>query len=187
MFLQANVRKWTALLRVCYCFVSNMNWNNRISIWQVLRLTWHDNNASEQCMISNSPQNSEIFIQQNFLETTICNFAHFRRLNVCIIKTSSFTTFLKPTHKKQSYVYVIQTLRSLHHQMSQNLTHWGWDKMATIFQTTFSNAFSWMKIYELWLRFHWRLFPGVHLTTFKHWFKWWLGADQAISHYLNLW
>ena len=26
------------------------------------------------------------------------------------------------------------------------LTHWGCDKMAAIFQTTFSNAFSWMKI-----------------------------------------
>ena len=25
------------------------------------------------------------------------------------------------------------------------LTHWGWDKMATILQMTFSNAFSWMK------------------------------------------
>ena len=28
------------------------------------------------------------------------------------------------------------------------LTHWGRDKMAAIFQTTFSNAFSWMKIYK---------------------------------------
>ena len=28
------------------------------------------------------------------------------------------------------------------------LTHWGPVKMATIFQTTFSNAFSWMKIYQ---------------------------------------
>ena len=29
--------------------------------------------------------------------------------------------------------------------------------MAAIFQT-FSNAFSWMKMYEFWLRFHWSLF-----------------------------
>ena len=27
------------------------------------------------------------------------------------------------------------------------LTHWGRDKMAAIFQMTFSNAFSWMKMY----------------------------------------
>ena len=29
------------------------------------------------------------------------------------------------------------------------LTHWGRDKMAALFQTTFSNAFSWMKMYQL--------------------------------------
>ena len=28
------------------------------------------------------------------------------------------------------------------------LTHWGRDKMADIFQTTSSNAFSWMEMYE---------------------------------------
>ena len=28
------------------------------------------------------------------------------------------------------------------------LTHWGWDRMAAIFQTTFSDAFSWMKIFK---------------------------------------
>ena len=33
------------------------------------------------------------------------------------------------------------------------LTHWGQDKMATISQT-FWNAFSWLKMYEFWLRFH---------------------------------
>ena len=35
------------------------------------------------------------------------------------------------------------------------------------------------------LRFHWSLFPRVKLTIFQHWFRWWLGADQATSHYLN--
>ena len=38
------------------------------------------------------------------------------------------------------------------------LTHWGRDKMDTISQTIFSNAFSWMKIFEFWLKFHWSLF-----------------------------
>ena len=44
-----------------------------------------------------------------------------------------------------------------------------------------------MKIYEFQLQFHWSLFLRVQLTTFKHWFRWWLGADQATSHYLNQW
>ena len=67
------------------------------------------------------------------------------------------------------------------------LTHWGRERMAAISQTTFSNAFSWMKIYEFRLKFHWSLFPRVQLTIFQHWFRQWLGADQATSHYLNQW
>ena len=51
------------------------------------------------------------------------------------------------------------------------LTHWGRDKMAAIFQTTFSNGFSWMKMYEFRLTFHWSLFPRVQLTIFQHWFR----------------
>ena len=47
------------------------------------------------------------------------------------------------------------------------LTHWGQDKMATIFQT-FSNAFSWMKIYEFCIRFHWSLFLRFKLIIFQH-------------------
>ena len=34
------------------------------------------------------------------------------------------------------------------------LTHWGRDKMATVWQTTLSNAFSRMKMYDFRLRFH---------------------------------
>ena len=67
------------------------------------------------------------------------------------------------------------------------LTHWGRERMAAISQTTYSNAFLWMKIYEFRLKFHWSLFPRVQLTIFQHWFRWWLGADQATSHYLNQW
>ena len=67
------------------------------------------------------------------------------------------------------------------------LTHWGWDRMAANFLTTFSNAFSWMKTFEFRFKFHWILFLGVQLTIFQHWFWWWLGIGQAPSHYLNQW
>ena len=43
-------------------------------------------------------------------------------------------------------------------------------QMATIFQTIFSNAFSWMKMCWFRLMFHWSLFPRVKLTIFQHWF-----------------
>ena len=51
------------------------------------------------------------------------------------------------------------------------LTHWGRDKIDAISQTTFSNAFSWMKMLELRLKFHWSLFPRVQLTISQHWFR----------------
>ena len=67
------------------------------------------------------------------------------------------------------------------------LTHGGRDKMAAMSQTTFSNEFSWMKTFEFRLRFGWNLFLRFELTTFQHLFRWWLGADQVTSHYLNQW
>ena len=60
-------------------------------------------------------------------------------------------------------------------------------QMAAIFQTTLSNGFSWIKMYEFRLTFHWNLFLRVELTIFQHWFRQWLGAVQATSHYLNQW
>ena len=51
------------------------------------------------------------------------------------------------------------------------LTHWGRDKMAAISQTTLSNAFSWIKILEFRLKFHWNLLLRVQLTIFQHWFR----------------
>ena len=51
------------------------------------------------------------------------------------------------------------------------LTHWGRDKMATIFQTTFSIAFPWMKMYDFQLKFQWRLFLRIKLTIFQHWLR----------------
>ena len=67
------------------------------------------------------------------------------------------------------------------------LTHWVRDKMDAISQTTFSSAFSWMKIFEFRLKYHWSLFLKLQLTTFQHWFRQWLGADQATSHYMKQW
>ena len=54
---------------------------------------------------------------------------------------------------------------------NQLLTHWGRDKMDAISQTTFSKAFSWMKMKEFRLGFHWSLFLRFELTIFQHWFR----------------
>ena len=44
-------------------------------------------------------------------------------------------------------------------------------KWRQISLTTFSNAFSWKKIYKFRLRFYWSLFPRVQSTIFPHWFR----------------
>ena len=44
-------------------------------------------------------------------------------------------------------------------------------QMDAISQTTFSNAFSWLKMFEFRLKFHWSLFLRVQLTIFQHWFR----------------
>ena len=69
-------------------------------------------------------------------------------------------------------------------QVPYALTYWGQCKMV-VFSQTFWNAFSWMKMHEFSLKFHQSLFLTVWLTVFQHWFRSWLGTDQATSHYLN--
>ena len=45
------------------------------------------------------------------------------------------------------------------------LTHFHLDKMASISQMTFSNAFFLMKSFVSWFKFHWTLFLNVQLTV----------------------
>ena len=62
--------------------------------------------------------------------------------------------------------------------MSWHLKHWGWDKMASILQTTFSNAFSPMKTFIFGIKFYWSLFLRVQSTICHY-------TEEATSHYVN--
>ena len=67
---------------------------------------------------------------------------------------------------------------------SGTLTHCGRDKMAAIFQTTFSNAFSWMKMFKLRLRFHWSLFqkgPMNNIPALVQIMAWRRPGDKPLS------
>ena len=79
----------------------------------------------------------------------------------------TLNTTIQDVHYTGSSVYKPFDIH-LYHNL---LTHWGRDKMSAIFSTTFSNAFSWMKMYEICLIFHWSLFLGFELTIFQHWFR----------------
>ena len=52
---------------------------------------------------------------------------------------------------------------------ANRLKHWGRDKIATILETTFSNAFSLLKMNEFRLIFYWSLFLRFKLTILQHW------------------
>ena len=45
------------------------------------------------------------------------------------------------------------------------LAHWVRGKIAAISQTTFSDPFSWIKVYGFRLRLHWNLFLGFELVV----------------------
>ena len=58
------------------------------------------------------------------------------------------------------------TLFTLHIYVIYVNTHWDWDKMAAICQTTLPNAFFWMEMCEYRLRFHRSLFIRVQSIIF---------------------
>ena len=84
------------------------------------------------------------------------------------------------THKKQ-YKHVITATKIQDMEPLIALTLHPWTK----WQTTITNAFSWMKMTEFRFEIFWNLFPGVELTISQHWSMWWLGVEQATSHYLK--
>ena len=65
------------------------------------------------------------------------------------------------------YVYTFNTLRPR--------------RMAAISRTTFSNTFSWIKMYQFRLRFLWSLFLKLQLTIFQHCFS--IGSDNGLAQH----
>ena len=61
------------------------------------------------------------------------------------------------------------------HVAKGHLKHWGWDRVADISKMLFSSAFYSMK-----------MFAEV-CSQGSNWFRYWLGAEQVASHYLNQW
>ena len=111
----------------------------------------------------NSNRNSNISIQENVFENDVCKMAAIlfqpQYVNLSKFRCSWMVNSLCPAVAGSKV------------SITSNLTHWGRDKMAAIFQTTFSKGFSWMKMYQFRLTFHWSLFLGVQLTIFQHWFR----------------
>ena len=100
--------------------------------------------------------------------------------NCCRYNDEQTTKQTKAINNSYIYIYhvnVTQTvpdispLMPMHQDPLLVSLHWGQNKMAAIYQTTFSNTFYWMKMHEFRLRFHWSLFLRVQLTIFQYWFR----------------
>ena len=96
---------------------------------------------------------------------------------ICIIKffkifeVVTFLVFLLPP----KYFFFHDFTNTVHYGSSnwdyKWLTQCDRDKIATIFHVTFSNGFSWMKMFEFRLKFCWSLFLRVLLTVSRHCFR----------------
>ena len=104
--------------------------------------------------------NSEVFIQELALKCLIMAAILSRPqcVKACIINYISYFNWDAIAPPSYEFNYGLDKPQS-------KLTHPPpLDKKATISQTTFSNAFSWMKMLEFQFKFHWKLFLCVQLT-----------------------
>ena len=83
----------------------------------------------------------------------------------------SFLKLSWATYYRKCIVYQINLPVAGPQVEGSALTHLPLDKMPAISQTTFSNAFSWMKNFVFWLKFHRSLFLRVQLTINQLWFR----------------
>ena len=94
------------------------------------------------------------------LKPFICLLFHSLLVsNLCIV---TFDEYVKIRNNDiEGCTYFTFSIKTGNHNIPL-WTHWGREKFATISQTTFSNAFSGMKMYEFRLRFHWSPQARIH-------------------------
>ena len=68
------------------------------------------------------------------------------------LKQLSRPQLFYPTNTNHTSIFCSRPRVALYYS-----SHWGRDKIDAILQTTFSNAISWMKMFEFRLKFHWGL------------------------------
>ena len=111
-----------------------------------------------------------------FLNENVCIF--FIQISLTLVPKVQWAisqywfSYVLAPNRRQAITWTSGQQDAWRHLIRLNeLTHWGRDKMAAISPTTLSIAFSWMKMLEFQLKFHWSLFLRVQLTMFQHWFR----------------
>ena len=139
------------------------NYESLLELEQPYRSLSHQNKAKQNC--------GHILwdILLIFIDVfIICRHWNLGRQLLRHIGQRSVSLSVSPSHPGAS---TWPSTGRTHRRTYTELTHWKRDKMIDILQTTFSNALSWMKMYEFPLRFHWNLFLRAQLTIFQHWFR----------------
>ena len=114
------------------------------------------------------------YIQINL--TTSCsvfpNLTHCKNISKLTRRVWHETVCWMHYKKCQSNDQFLCNMQSTFKQTNAlRLTYWGRDKMSDIIQTTFSDTFSWLKMFEFQIQFHLSLFLRVQLTTKQHRFR----------------
>ena len=114
---------------------------------------------------SHSPDEQSISHKYYCMLTSWARLSALLSIFLVLSRTNGFTNHRLVAGVRHHGAHVIWLqCHCLRCCMSVVLTHFPLYKMAAISQTTFSDAFSWMKSFVFWLRFHWSLFLRVQLT-----------------------
>ena len=109
----------------------------------------------------------------------ICNVRIITKLLKYTHQTDKSCLSIRQYSIWDNFVSSTSALRSTFTTLMLYLTHWDRDKMADISQTTYSNALSWMKMFEFRKQFDWGLFLRIQVTIIQYCLKQWLGAEQT--------
>ena len=141
---------------------------------------WWRHHAEMVHLVENRPFRSDLFIRM--VTTVVADGLEMQVVRAgaaMVLAYTSYPNIFRCPYKNGwyngMYIICVKSNSKCHFYVSiGSLTtyrkaHWVRVTMTAIFQTTFSNAFSQMKIYEIRLKFHWSLFLVVQLTIFQHW------------------
>ena len=163
-------------------FVQNMAmilpWSvqNFKTIWQLTWMSWKNEHwwdLSLTWVLHRLPLRARYGI---FLVSSDTDFCTFHCYTVIDTRYLGIILYMCPANERWCYIVTSSDIGWTHTQNdpwepTSQLTHWGRDKIDAISQTTYSNAFSWMKMNEFRLWFHWSLFLRFKSTISHHWFR----------------
>ena len=116
-----------------------------------------------------------------------CSLSHFQnnvpRLEIgCLHSSPGIWNLSRSCRNSNKIVQNNISVSLLHTSCTREhvLTHWGRDKMTTILQTTFWNAFYWRSRFVFWFKFHRILLPWPAVVQSRR-------DDHVTSYYLNQW